>query len=134
MPKAWNIFIRRHTEIRHPSGEAFIDASLEKNGDQYLQLICIEVSQIEGIPHGMRAVEIPPQRYIHHQHLGPTSGIAETFGEMYDWARRQGRQAGDFKLDIEYSVGGDERVHDLFIGMLPETKWRYVSMPRGETA
>ena len=37
-----------------------------------------------------------------------------------------------WRIFIGYSVSGDERVHDLLIGMLPDTKWRYVSMPRGK--
>lgn len=124
MPKAWQQFIDRHTEIAHPVGETFVDVSLDKNGDEYLQLVGAPVTQVTRIPEGMHAIEIPAQPYIHHRHVGPTTGIADTFGRMYDWAEQHGHDAGTFKLDVGYTAEGDEREHDLFVGLRPEKAWR----------
>ena len=133
MPIAWHQFIDRHTEIDHGIGETFIDVSLEKNGDEYVQLIGSQVSQVDRIPPDMRAVAIPAQPYIYHKHVGPTEGIAESLGAMYDWAQQQDQPAGDIKLDIGYTADGHEREHDLFIGLLPEKKWRVLPDERGSS-
>lgn len=134
VPEAWREFVRRHAEVRHPVGETFYDTSLEKNGDEYVQLVGSHVSKVDRIPAGMHAVEISAQQYIHHTHEGPTKAIAETFGTMYEWARQNGEPAGEFKLDSGYTVAGDELQHDLFIGLLPEKGWREVtdSLERAE--
>lgn len=125
MPGAWQDFFRRRDEIVHRAAESYVDVSLEQNGNEYLQLIGAEVSRIEHIPEGMAAVEIPAHTYIHHRHEGSLRGIAETFGAMYSWAREQGHEVGNFKLDIGYTPDGDEQHHDIHIGLQPEPAWHY---------
>ena len=124
MPKAWRQFIGRQSAIANPVGDTFLDISLEKSGDNYLQLIGRQVSQVAAVPNDMHAVEIPPQSYIYHKHVGVTSEIAATFGKMYDWAKQQGYDASSFKLDIGYTASGDEHEHELYVGLAPEVKWR----------
>lgn len=126
MPVAWREFFSRHTEIEYRYGDAFVDISLDKVGDEYLQLICTEVSRVKRIPDGMRAIEIPAQSYIYHRHVGPVTGIAESFGKMYDWAHDSEHTAGEFKIDVGYTAEGDESEHDLYIGLLPVKEWRDV--------
>lgn len=126
MPKAWKRFFDRHAEITDVVGDRFIDVSLHQDDDRYLQLVGVEVSEIGLVPQNMQAVDIPAQSYIHHTHVGAVSDIAGTFGDMYDWAKRGEARAGSFKLDIGYSAGGDERTHELYIGILPETPWKKV--------
>lgn len=126
MPRAWQQFIARRAEVAHPADTCFMDVSLSKTEDAYLQLVCRQVSEVDRIPPGMMAVEIPAQPYIYHRHVGPPPEIAGTFGQMYAWAREQGYEAGAFKLDRGYTVAGDEREHDLYIGLLPEKRWREV--------
>lgn len=126
MPRAWRELLARHAEIEHPKGGIFVDVSLEKVGDQYLQLVGAQVSRVDQIPSGMRAIEIPAQQYVHHKHVGPVAGIAETFGKIYDWAQQNGHAAGDFKIDLGYTLQGDEIEHDLHVGLLPVRQWRDV--------
>lgn len=126
MPRFWQTFKSRYEEIAHRVGDTFVDVSLEKKADEYVQLICSEVSLTNRIPSDMIAVEIPSQRYIYHRHVGPTKGIATTFGMMYDWARSQGHDAGEFKLDRGYTSRGDENEHDLFVGLAPEKSWHEI--------
>lgn len=118
MPKAWREFAAKHTAIEYRSSDTFIDVSLEKSGDEYLQLICTRVSRVGRVPNGMRAIEIPAQRYVYYRHVGPARTIAESFGKMYDWAREYGHPVGEFKVDIGYTLQGDETEHDLYIGVL----------------
>ncbi len=124
VPRTWEEFVGRRAEVDDAIGETFIDVSLDQTGDEYLQLVGLEVSRVDCIPAEMLAVEIPAQRYVFHKHIGPTSEIAGTFGRMYDWARQHDHDAGQFKIDIGYTVAGDEREHDLFIGLRPEKMWR----------
>lgn len=118
MPKTWRDFIARHTEIQHRCENTFLDVSVDRRGDMYLQLICAQVTHIEEIPEGMRAIEIPSQRYIHYQHVGPVEAIAESFGKMYDWAHEHGYSVGEFKIDKGYTAEGEELEHDLYIGLM----------------
>ena len=115
MPKAWRVFIARHAELEGRVSDRLLDISLEKRGERYSQLIGAEVASVGVVPAGMISVEIPAQRYIHHQHRGPTAGIAVSFGAIYDWARDNGHAADDFKLDVGYTAFGDELEHDLFV-------------------
>ncbi len=115
MPRAWRVLIARHAEIEGRVSARFLDVSLEKRGERYSQLIGAEVASVGVLPSSMISVEIPAQRYIHHQHRGPTPGIAASFGAIYDWARAHGHAADDFKLDDGYTAVGDELVHDLFV-------------------
>jgi hypothetical protein len=43
MPGAWREFIGRHKEIAHPVCDSFIDVSLERTKDDYLQLVGVQV-------------------------------------------------------------------------------------------
>ena len=124
MPKAWKRFFDRHAEITDVVGDGYMDVSLRQDDDQYLQLVGAEVAEVGFVPQNMQAIEIPAQSYIHYRHNGAVSDIAGSFGRMYDWAERRGERAGTFKIDVGYSAGGDERDHDLFVGLLPETPWR----------
>lgn len=126
MPARWKQFVARAHEIAHRVDEVFVDASLDQKDGEYRQLICAEVSQVEELPEGMIAVEIPGQSYLHHQHTGSLAGIADTFGAIYAWAEERGLAASSFKLDVGYGAG--DRAHDLYVGLLPGKAWR--SYPR----
>lgn len=124
MPRAWRRLFARRGDIEHRQGDVFMDISLDKRGDEYLQLVCARVSRADYVPDGMRAVEVPAQSYVYHRHRGPAAGIAESFGRMYAWARESGYDAGEFKLDIGYTPQGDERPHDLYVVSSPSGSWR----------
>lgn len=126
MPKVWREFIVKYAEIEDRLGETFVDVSHDKVGAEYLQLVSTQVAKVRRIPDGMQAVEIPAQRYIHHKHVGPIENIAESFGNMYDWAREYGHSVGELKLDFGYTADGDELEHDSYIGLHPMAQWRYV--------
>ncbi len=93
-----------------------MDISLAKEGERYTQCICVETEQSDlPLPDGMEEIEIPAKKYLYHQHRGSVQEIANTFGEMYEWARDEHLKAGDFKIDIGYTDNGKEQVHQLLI-------------------
>lgn len=123
MPKAWRRFIDTYSQIEKRVDDTFVDVSLEKIGDDYCQLICARVEHVGHVPFEMWAISIPAQTYIHHRHVGPTKAIANTFAKMHEWADRVGQPISDLKVDIGYTVAGNEDVHDLYVGLLPVKPW-----------
>ena len=115
VPKAWETLMVRQAEIANRCSPVFMDISLGKEGDRYTELICAEVSSIEQVPDGMVAREIPRQRYLHHQHGGELAGIAESFGELYEWAGDNELPIDDFLIDAGYTSDAQEQTHDLYI-------------------
>lgn len=126
VPKAWETLFARLAEIQHRLDDRLIDVSLTKTGNEYLQLVGAHVSQVRRIPEGMCAVSIPPHRFIYNRHVGPVQDIAESFGTMYAWAREHAHSAGAFKVDIGYTVDGDELEHDLYIALAPDPTWQFL--------
>lgn len=126
MPKAWKEVFAQASRIEHRRFDHFLDASLEIENDIYLQLIGSEVLEVDRVPEGMMAIEVPAQRYIHHRHLGPVEGIAESFGQMYDWAKANNHNAAEFKLDVGYTANGDEASHELYVALHPAKGWTYL--------
>lgn len=127
MPEAWRRFLPRRDEIENRAGETFVDVSLDKVDDVYHQIVGALVSKADRVPEGMRAVEIPAQRYIHHRHVGPVREIADSFGAIYTWARDHGHPAAELKVDVGYTVAGGEMEHDLYVGLVPARAGRELS-------
>lgn len=82
MPQAWKRFMQRSEEIENRINDKFIDLSLQKDGDEYTQLICCEVSNFGKTPDGMTALEIPTQKYISYRHHGSLTEIAASFEDV----------------------------------------------------
>lgn len=119
MPKAWQTLFSRIDEIPHRTSEALVDASLQQDGEYYKQLVGARVASVERLPEGMEAVEIPAQRYLRHRHEGSLADIAQTFGQMYEWAAENSIEVSDFKIDIGYTADASETFHDLHLGLMP---------------
>lgn len=119
MPRVWKEFVLRYAEIKNRIDDTFIDISLQKEGDEFIQLVCAEVLVIEDVPQGMVGLEIPSQRYIYFRHVGPVAQITTSFGKMHEWADKNGQAVDDFKLDRGYTKEGLEQEHDLFIRIVP---------------
>lgn len=115
VPKAWQEFKNRLNEISDRKNDIMMDISLDVTDGRYTQLIGVKVEKSAAVPGGMKKVEIPTQRYVYHQHEGDLSGIAESFGKMYDWAKEREIGAGEFKIDYGYRKDGTETDHELFI-------------------
>lgn len=115
MPGAWNHFKQRLEEISNRKNEVMMDLSLSKEGDTYTQLIGVEVEEFEEVPEDMTTVSIPKQAYIYYRHKGDLSGIASSFGKMYDWAEENRIKAEEFKIDYGYLEDGSETSHDLYV-------------------
>lgn len=115
MPIKWKLFKERVHEIKGRHNDKMMDMSLECDGERYKQLIGVEVDDTTDIPPGMVKRMIPAQTYIHHRHTGTLKDISQTFGQMYQWAKENGYEAGDFKIDDGYSSHGDDEGHDLYI-------------------
>lgn len=119
VPKAWRLLHERAAEIVGREDDVFVDVSVEKTGSRYRQVVGAVVESDAPVPHGMTAVDVPAQQYLHHRHEGPVQAIAESFGRIYAWARESGLRAGEFKLDVGYTQAGDETMHDLFVRIEP---------------
>ncbi|MCP5051750.1 MAG: GyrI-like domain-containing protein [bacterium] len=115
MPIAWDDFKESFNKIKYRVNDVFMDIRLEKKQGVYKQLICAEVSDVLDVPEGMVFELIPAGHYIHWGHWGPVEKIAGTFGKMYDWANENTIETGDFKIDIGYTLEGNEQYHDLYI-------------------
>lgn len=119
MPRAWGEFLARHGAVVHRLEPVFVDVSLGKSGELYTQVVGSRVGAFEDVPPGMVALEIPAQRYVRYRHAGPVEGIALSFGRMYAWAKDNGLEADEFKLDIGYTADGAEQEHELFVRVKP---------------
>jgi predicted transcriptional regulator YdeE len=115
MPNAWATFFGRRHEIPGVRTETNMDISVGHRDGVYEQLIATEVDANAVPPPGMRALEVPAHRYLHHWHTGSLAGIALSFGTMYEWAAAQGIGVDQFKLDMGYTAKGQESEHDLYI-------------------
>lgn len=126
VPKAWATLFARAAELEQLSDGPFADVSLGRSDAAYLQLVGFPLRHGARVPDGLQAVHIPAQRLLHHRHVGDVKGIAASFGAMETWAQQHGLRPSEFKLDLGYSLAGNEPAHDLYIGLRPETPWRYV--------
>lgn len=115
MPKKWKNFKQRLHEIKRRKNDVMMDISRSEESGVYVQLICVEVDEFEDVPQDMATLRLPGQKYIHHRHEGVVEKIAATFGEMYDWAEKEGIDAGMLKIDYGYLPDGSEEYHDLYI-------------------
>lgn len=134
VPEAWKSVFARADEIEFKLDHPFIDVSLEQQGDEYLQVVGALVSQVGDVPAGMCAVEIVRQAYIHHRHEGTQAEIAAAFGAIYEWAEANDHDASPFKIDVGYTPNGDEESHDLYVGLLPLKRWRFVGAIESATS
>lgn len=111
MAEAWKAAKNRLEEITNRKEDVMMDIT----DGRYTQLIGVEVEKSAAIPDGMEKVEIPARRYIYHQHEGDLSGIAESFGKMYDWAKKHEIETGEFKIDYGYQKDDTETEHALYV-------------------
>ncbi len=115
MPKAWKALFARAEEIPHCAAPAFVEVTVAKGEGASDEIVGCEVSEIDRVPEGMTALEIPAQTYLHHRHAGPPHAIATAYGEMLTWARRNHCALGGFKLDFGYTRDGAGSAHDLYV-------------------
>ncbi|SMO55072.1 GyrI-like domain-containing protein [Gracilimonas mengyeensis] len=119
MPKAWNTLFKRYPEIENRTDDVLMDISLKKEDGLYTQLIGAQTNKENQLPpKGMETVAIPAKTYIHYRHEGSLQEIADSFGKIYNWAKKEEVKAGDFKLDIGYTTSGEEEYHDLYVEVL----------------
>ena len=126
VPKAWRHLFERAAELEELRIESFIDVCMGVVDSKYLQLVGGRIHKVEHIPKGLTAVHILAQGLLHHRHIGPATGIANTFGDMYAWGERNGLTPGEFKLDIGYTLDGKETEHDLYVGLWPRALCRLI--------
>lgn len=126
MPRTWQRLYERAGELESVRCGPFLNASLAVDGEDYLQLVGCPVNEIEAVPDGLAIAEIPAQTLLRHEHRGPLAEIAASFGILLDQARENGLDPGDFKLDLGYTPDGSELSHELYVGLRPETPWRWI--------
>ncbi|WP_244535131.1 effector binding domain-containing protein [Gracilibacillus kekensis] len=115
MPVKWDIFKNHVTEIENRKTNVMMDISLKQQHGIYTQFICAETDDHASVPNGMQMQKIPTHHYLHHLHHGSLVGIAETFGEMYQYGKDNGIELENMKIDIGYTIQGNETHHDLYI-------------------
>ncbi|MDL9978711.1 effector binding domain-containing protein [Microbacterium sp. ASV49] len=95
----------------------FAEASTYING-RYHEVVGILVDledHLDGFVHTI----VPAGEYAHLTHVGPRSAIADSFGGIESWALDHGRVVGSFKLDVGYQADGMDRVHELYVSLVP---------------
>ncbi|WP_058308311.1 GyrI-like domain-containing protein [Gracilibacillus massiliensis] len=118
MPVKWDLYKNSVTEIDKRKTDVMMDISLEQHQGIYTQFICAETDDDASVPKGMELRKIPTHRYLHHQHHGSLVGIAETFGEMYQFGKENRIELETMKIDIGYTIAGNETSHDLYIKVI----------------
>jgi predicted transcriptional regulator YdeE len=118
IPKLWKEFKFRARDIKHRKNRNILYVCLGKNGDEYTQLVCAEVSQFQDVPEGMTGIIIPPQRYVYYKHGDGSQDIWKSFHEMSVWAKVRGYiiDPGDFK--IEYHSSEEKDGYELYYKVL----------------
>ncbi len=115
MPVKWDEFNNRLAEVKQRKSDTMMDISLEENDAIYTQCICVEVENQAEVPEGMEMIVIPSASYLYHKHEGSLVSIAQTFGEMYQYGKEHELALETMKIDIGYTMQGDETIHDLYI-------------------
>jgi predicted transcriptional regulator YdeE len=115
MPKAWDTLRGRLAEIPNRNDAPLVDICLDRDGEHYVQVVGAEVSSVDTVPEGMVAIEIPTQQYIWYRHTGELQEIADSFGAIYEFSKRNGYLADEFKLDIGYTPDSSIQPHDLYV-------------------
>lgn len=116
VPRAWQNLLQKASDIPHRVNNTYMDITLMKEEDQYTQLVGAEV---KGFPEeqkdDLEYVTIPAQTYLHHKHEAPLKQIANTYGKIYEYARNNGLNADEFKIDRGYTTDDKEHPHDLYV-------------------
>lgn len=118
VPAAWRRLFSRVKEIdRADDPPNYVEVSFERTSNLFHEMVAVVTPLEAVVPHGMRRVVIPGNRYLHLSYDGPLTGIADRFQAIYDHASRAGIEVTDFKLDFGYDPGFSPGRHDLFVGM-----------------
>ena len=117
VPAAWTRLRTRVGEIRDRTDERLVDFSTARGEGIYREVVGAIVETDGAVPEGMVGVVVPGGRWLHHRHEGPAAEIAASFGRMLDWLTDQPYEPNAHKLDVGYTLGGDESVHDLYVGL-----------------
>ena len=114
MPKLWWVFIQRACEIRGRSSDYMIDMNLQVIGNEFTELICVEVDELRHIPEGMVGLTIPSQRYAYLKHEGPVEEIWKSFGELQNWIAEAGHTKDPLDFKMDYCPKYQTSPHELF--------------------
>jgi len=107
-------FMQRTEEIKNTVNDYLIDICLQKKENEFTQLICVEVSDLNYIPEGMTGMVIPQQTYAHLKHEGYVEDIWKSFLNLRRWIKKTGLTIDplDFKMDCCIKDTGS--THELF--------------------
>ena len=115
MPKKWEEFYEKAGDIKNKVKDSYMDICLQEIEGIYTQFICAEVTELEELPEGFVALEIPGGKYFHYTHTVRVEEIYASFEEMHSYAEAHGHKATGFKIDYGYKEGGTESEHELYI-------------------
>ncbi|MBT2642477.1 GyrI-like domain-containing protein [Bacillus sp. ISL-41] len=104
IPKASKVLSERTGEIANvvnPGFQygAFVVEHSSNEEDGYW--VCVEVSEIEGIPEGMVGLSIPGQMYAVLRHKGANSEIRQAYTELHHWIEANGYRRLPEKWHLE---------------------------------
>lgn len=124
IPDAWQQLYHQLDQLDPNGDPILVEVSLSCQQGIYRQLVSCQVTSSIPAPEGLTAIRIPPASYLHHTHEGPVSQIAETFGDMLQWAAQEHIPTSDLKLDFGYTQTKDEQSHELLIALQPPPQWQ----------
>ncbi|STQ89519.1 MerR family transcriptional regulator [Iodobacter fluviatilis] len=102
IPEMWGRFLQREHEIADLRPGSSYGLCQPLADGQWRYLAALEVAADAPVPDGMVALEVPEQRYARFEHIGPVSGIAETFRSIHSsWLPAAGLKALD-SIEFEY--------------------------------
>ncbi|MFC4403133.1 GyrI-like domain-containing protein [Gracilibacillus xinjiangensis] len=114
MPKKWTLFREKLSQIINRKSDKMMDISMHYEDGIYTQCICVEVDDSFKASE-LEIITIPSQSYLHYLHQGEVTEIAHSFGKMIEYAKMKQIPIDHMKVDIGYTYGGNEKVHDLYI-------------------
>lgn len=104
MPKLWATFLSRVAEVAHLTGAAQPFYGVGDENFEYkthTEFIALEVERFEKIPHGMYGFTLPAQRYLKATHVGPMTGVQDTYRRLFKWMKEHGYEQNLTALRME---------------------------------
>ncbi|NHQ84664.1 MerR family transcriptional regulator [Iodobacter sp. HSC-16F04] len=102
IPDMWGRFLPREHEIAAICPGSCYGLCQPLADGQWRYLAALEAAADAAVPDGMVALDVPEQRYARFEHIGPVSGIADTFRSIHSrWLPAAGLKALD-GIEFEY--------------------------------
>ena len=124
LPALWQQFMLRLGEIKSATGKVVYGLCEahpgSKNTEEFSYTACIEVSDFEGMPHGMIAKTAPQSSYAVFTHRGLIEDVGETLKYIYGtWLPSSEYERGEHLelqvFDERFKPGSDDSEVDIYV-------------------